>query len=379
VLLHGFDMSTDSRIAFKPKASLLSAEERAQVMKDLGFGQLFTEHMVTIPCDMSTGEASSAKWGQALLSPYQALTLDPAASVLHYGQAIFEGFKAYRQPDGGIKTFRPEQNARRLNTSARRLAMPELPEDLFILAADSLIRQEQSWVPNGVGESLYLRPLMIATEAALGVRPAKKYLFVLFGSPSGLYFKKGIKPVSVWVSTEYVRAAPGGTGATKCAGNYAASLVAQQAALAEGCDQVVWLDAVHRKYVEEMGGMNLFFVYRDGSGVKLVTPKLTGSLLPGITRASILELAHDNGFAVEERLISVDEWKADLESGRMTEVFACGTAAVITPVGTVKTANGEWSMQGGDAGSVAMQLREQLLAIQHGTAPDPHGWMHTVC
>ncbi|MDX2055975.1 MAG: branched-chain amino acid aminotransferase [Polyangiaceae bacterium] len=372
-------MSNDSRIELRPKAVTLTPAERAQAMQDLGFGRLFTEHMVTIPCSMPTGESSSAKWGKGVLSPYQGITLDPAASVLHYGQAIFEGFKAYRQADGGIKTFRPDQNARRLNSSARRLAMPELPEDLFVLAADTLIRQEKDWVPNGVGESLYLRPLMLATEAALGVRPAKEYLFILFGSPSGLYFKKGVKPVSVWVSTEYVRAAPGGTGATKCAGNYAASLVAQQAALAEGCDQVVWLDAVHRKYVEEMGGMNLFFVYSDAGKVKLVTPKLTGSLLPGITRSSLLTLAQENGYAVEERLISVDEWKADLESGSMTEVFACGTAAVITPVGTVKTASGEWSIRGGEAGPVAQQLREQLLAIQHGTVPDKHGWMHTVC
>jgi len=360
-----------SRIELKPTLDPLSSAERAERMQNLGFGQLFTEHMVTVPYHADDG------WGPGVLQPYRPLQLDPAASVLHYGQAIFEGFKAYRQVDGGVSTFRPEANARRFASSARRLAMPELPEDLFIEAADVLIRQEHEWVPPAIGQSLYLRPLMIATEASLGVRPAKQYLFLIFGSPSGAYFPKGIKPVSVWLSVDYVRAVPGGTGETKCAGNYAASLVAQRQALSQGCEQVVWLDAVERKYVEEMGGMNLFFVY-SGDKTRLVTPKLTGSLLAGVTRDSVLRLARDMGYETEERLISVDEWRDDLKSGKMTEVFACGTAAVITPVGRVKSKVGEWEITGDDTGPVAEQLRLRLLDIQHGKVADPYNWMHRV-
>ncbi|HEY8943984.1 MAG TPA: branched-chain amino acid aminotransferase, partial [Polyangiaceae bacterium] len=303
----------------------LSAEDRAKVMQNLGFGRVFTEHMVTLRYREGVG------WHAGKLEPYAPISLDPAASVLHYGQAIFEGFKAYRQQDGRIATFRPEANARRFNASARRLAMPELPVELFVEAADILIRVEQEWVPKAVGESLYMRPLMIATEAALGVRPSREYLFLVFGSPSASYFPQGIKPLAVWLCKDYVRAAPGGTGEAKCAGNYAASLVAQQAALDQGCQQVVWLDAREHRFVEEMGGMNLFFVYKDGERVRLVTPKLTGTLLPGITRDSIMLIARELGYAAEEGTVSVEQWARDLEQGSLTEVFACGTAAVITP------------------------------------------------
>jgi branched-chain amino acid aminotransferase len=318
-------------------------------------------------------------WDQGVLGPYAPVTLDPAASVLHYGQAIFEGFKAYRQPDGGVASFRPDANARRFIRSAERLAMPELPVARFIDAADTLIRQERDWVPSGLGESLYLRPLMIATEAALGVRPAKEYLFLLFGSPSGSYFAQGIKPLTLWLCTDYVRAAPGGTGEAKCAGNYAASLVAQQKAIDAGCQQVIWLDAVHHEQVEEMGGMNLFFVYETAGKVKLVTPTLTGTLLAGITRDSILTLAKDLGYETEERIVSTKDWGRDLESGALREVFACGTAAVVTPVGKVKFEGGEWTIHGGETGPVATRIRESLLSIQHGLSPDRHGWMHRVC
>jgi branched-chain amino acid aminotransferase len=351
----------------------LRPEERARRMQNPGFGKVFTEHMVVIRYDEETG------WGQGVLKPYGPLQLDPASSVLHYGQAIFEGFKAYRQPDGHIRSFRPEANANRFNASARRLAMPELPVELFVEASDLLIRQERDWVPGTVGESLYLRPLMIATTAALGVKPSHEYLFILIASPSGAYFPQGVKPVTVWISDTYVRAAPGGTGAAKCAGNYAASLIAQKEAQAEGCDQVVWLDAVHRSYIEEMGGMNMFFVYREGGRTVVVTPALTGTLLPGITRLTLLELAKSMGYGAEERRISVDEWQAALKDGRMTEVFACGTAAVITPVGTVKSVRGEWKINRGESGPVAMELRKALLDLQHGLAPDPHHWLHEVC
>lgn len=363
---------SQSRFDLRPLAEPLSAEQRAQRMSHLGFGRVFTEHMVTIEHTEPDG------WGRGSLIPYQTIELDPAASVLHYGQAIFEGFKAYRQADGGISAFRPEANARRFQASAERLAMPPLPEDLFIEAADALIRQEKDWVPPSVGESLYLRPLMLATEAALGVRPAKEYLFLLFGSPSGAYFPKGIKPVSVWISKDYVRAAPGGTGHTKCAGNYAASLVAQRQANLEGCDQVVWLDARERRFIEEMGGMNLFFVYRNGDKTRLLTPSLTGSLLPGVTRDSILQLARDLGWEAVEGTLSVEDFEAHIADGSMTEVFACGTAAVITPVGEVKSKAGSFSVNGGETGPVAQKLREHLLGLQHGRIPDTHGWMHRI-
>jgi branched-chain amino acid aminotransferase len=350
----------------------LSAEQRATAMQNLGFGRLFSEHMVTLRYRSESG------WGQGRLEPYAPISLDPAASVLHYGQAIFEGFKAYRQHDGGIATFRPEANAQRFNSSARRLAMPELPVATFVAAADVLVQNEREWVPPGVGESLYLRPLMIATEAALGVRPAKEYLFLLFGSPSGAYFPQGVKPLSVWLCKDFVRAAPGGTGEAKCAGNYAASLIAQQRALEQGCQQVIWLDACERRFIEEMGGMNLFFVYQRGGLTRLVTPQLTGSLLPGITRDSILKLAAELGYAVDEATISVEDWERDLASGELSEVFACGTAAVITPVGSVKFEGGSWDIHGGETGPVALRIREKLLAIQHGLEPDAHGWMHAV-
>ncbi|HET8715552.1 MAG TPA: branched-chain amino acid aminotransferase [Holophagaceae bacterium] len=355
-----------------PKAQPMSDAERAERMKNPGFGKVFTEHMVVIPYKEGEG------WGRGELKPYGPLQLDPAASVLHYGQAIFEGFKAYRQPDGGVATFRPFENAKRFNDSAARLAMPAIPEERFVEAADALIRQDAKWVPDAKGESLYLRPFMISTEAALGVRPAKEYLFVMFASPSGTYFSGGVKPVTVWISEDYVRAAPGGTGAAKCAGNYAASLVAQKQASEMGCDQVVWLDAVHRKFIEEMGGMNIFFVYNEGGKEIVVTPELTGTLLPGVTRRSLLEVAKELGYGAEERKISVDEWEAALKEGRMTEAFACGTAAVITPIGKVKSGKGEWLVNGGQTGPVATRLREALLALQHGETQDGHGWMHKV-
>ena len=351
----------------------VSPEERQKRMLNLGFGKVFTEHMVVIPYTAEQG------WGRGALKPYGPIILDPAASVLHYGQAIFEGFKAYHQPDGHIRAFRPEANARRFQQSARRLAMAELPESLFVEAGDLLIRTEQEWVPKSIGESLYLRPFMVATEAALGIKPSKEYIFCLLASPSGAYFPQGVKPVTVWISDEYVRAAPGGTGAAKCAGNYAASLVAQAQAKGEGCDQVVWLDAVHRRYVEEMGGMNIMFVYKEKGETVIVTPELTGSLLPGITRLSLLQLAKDLGFRAEERRVSVEEWEAALLEGRMTEAFACGTAAVITPIGTVKSKKGEWVINNRETGPVASRLREALLNLQHGIAPDPYGWMHQVC
>jgi branched-chain amino acid aminotransferase len=343
-------------------------ERVAEVLAKPGFGQHFTDHMVTIRWNREKG------WHDAEVGPYSTLALDPAAMVLHYGQAIFEGLKAYRQPDGSIASFRPEANAERFRASARRMAMPELPDELFLESVRQILAVDDRWVPSAEEESLYLRPFMISTEKGLGVRPASEYLYVLIASPAGSYFAGGVRPVSVWLSTEYVRAAPGGTGAAKFAGNYAASLVAQAQAAEKGCDQVVWLDAVERRWVEEMGGMNLFFVFGD----KVITPELTGTLLPGITRNSLLALASDLGLSVEERRISTEEWEKANASGELTEVFACGTAAVITPVGHVKHAGGEFDIADGGTGSVTKKLRERLTGLQHGHAADTHGWMTTL-
>jgi len=355
-----------------PAANRVTVQQREALLADPGFGRVFIEHMVSIRYVEGRG------WLPGKLEPYAPMQISPAASVLHYGQAIFEGFKAFRQPDGGIATYRPDANARRFQTSARRLAMPELPVELFVQAADLLIAHERDWVPSGRGGSLYLRPLLIATEPALGVRPSNEYLFLLLGSPAGNYFKGGVHPVTVWICEDYVRAAPGGTGAAKTAGNYAASLPAQAQAMREGCDQVVWLDAVTRRNVEEMGGMNIFFVYADSRKTSLVTPKLTGSLLPGITRDSLLTLGRELGYAVEERTVTIDEWLTDAQSGKMTEAFACGTAAVITPIGALKSPKGTCPIHGGETGPVSMKLREQLMDIQYGTVVDVHGWMHRV-
>lgn len=359
-------------IVVTPSAHPLSDAQRAERMTSPAFGRIFTDHMVVIPY-------RDGKWQQGELKAYGPLSLDPSASSLHYGQAIFEGYKAFAQPDGSIKTFRPEQNAERFNRSAARLAMPAIPVELFLEAGDALISQDRNWVPKNTGESLYMRPLMIATDPYLGVRPSDEYLFVLFASPAGAYFPKGVKPVTVWISEDFVRAAPGGTGEAKCAGNYAASLMAQAQAQEKGCDQVVWLDAVHREFIEEMGGMNLFFVYKDGDKITVATPELTGTLLPGITRRSLLEMARELGYATEERKLSVQQWRDDIASGRMIEVFACGTAAVITPVGVAKANGFEMTINNNENGAVTLALREALLGLQHGTAEDKHGWMHKVC
>jgi branched-chain amino acid aminotransferase len=297
---------------------------------------------------------------------------------LHYGQLIFEGLKAYRQPDGSIASFRPDANAARFRRSAQRLAMAELPEETFIESIRALVDVDRDWVPEGPDASLYLRPFMISTEVGLGVRPSNAYAYLLIASPAGPYFPRGVQPVSVWLSTEYTRAAPGGTGEAKCAGNYAASLVAQAHAAERGCDQVVWLDSAEHRWVEEMGGMNLYFVYGSGAQARLVTPALNGALLPGVTRDTLLTVANDLGYSAEEGKISTDEWQAGNESGVLTEVFACGTAAVITPVGYVKSAHGDWTVGDGTPGPITMQLRAALLALQTGHAPDPHGWMHTL-
>jgi len=349
----------------------VSDADREQRLASPGFGQVFTEHMITIEWDAENG------WHNAQLRPYGPLSLDPATKVLHYGQELFEGLKAYRQPDGSIVSFRPHANAARLNASCERMAMPPLPEDAFVEALELLVSADRDWVPTQEGHSLYLRPFMIATEPGMGINaPSSTYLFCVIASPSATYFSGAIRPVSVWLSQDYTRAAMGGTGAAKCGGNYAAAFVAQQQALAEGCDQVVWLDAVEHRWVEEMGGMNIFFVYGSGSSARIMTPALTGTLLPGITRDSLLKLAPDLGIPVTEDRISIEEWEAGCLSGEITETFACGTAAVITAVGRAKGPQGSWTIGDGEPGPVTMRLREELVGIQYGSQPDPHSWIH---
>lgn len=361
-------------IEVKASTAPKSAAERAAIMADPGFGKYFTDHMVRAKWTTDAG------WHGAELVPYGPLSLDPATNFMHYGQAIFEGLKAYRHADGSIKTFRPIKNSERFARSARRLAMAELPDELFLGSIEALVRQDQVWVPSDQEKSLYLRPFMISTEIGLGVRPGNAYEYLLIASPAGAYFPQGVKPVTVWLSDDYVRAAPGGTGEAKCAGNYAASLVAQAEAAQHGCDQVVWLDAVERRWIEEMGGMNLYFVYGEGDSARILTPQLTGALLPGITRESLLTVAADLGIRAEEGKISVEDWRTGCSSGAITEVFACGTAAVITPVGQIKSReSGAWEVAGGRTGAVTMALRQALLDIQTGAAQDRHNWMHTIC
>ncbi|MEU9884862.1 branched-chain amino acid aminotransferase [Sphaerisporangium sp. NPDC051011] len=365
-------MTTAPKLSFDAQLShaARTPAERERVLADPGFGQTFTDHMITIEYTEGRG------WHDARLEPYGPLTLEPATAVFHYAQELFEGLKAYRQANGSIVAFRPYANAARFNASARRMAMPELPEEAFVESLELLVQTDRDWVPTTEGHSLYLRPFMIATQTGLGVNyPSKSYKYMVIASPAAAYFSGGVKPVSVWLSQDYTRAAPGGTGFAKCGGNYAAAFVAQRQAVAQGCDQVVWLDAFEHRYIEEMGGMNLFFVFGD----RLVTPDLTGTLLPGITRDSLLTMAADLGFAAEERKISIDEWREGCASGELTEVFACGTAAVITPVGSVKGVEGGWTVGEGTPGALTMRLREELMGIQYGTRPDPHGWVHKIC
>jgi branched-chain amino acid aminotransferase len=360
----------DLDLAIELNTTPRTAGERAALLTEPGFGRVFTDHLASARWTRDGG------WGEATIKPYGPLTLDPATSFLHYGQAIFEGFKAYRHADGSIHTFRPERNATRFQRSAERLALPPLPVEWFTGLAYELIRTDREWVPAGGESSLYLRPFMLGTEVGLGVRPSNEALFLLIASPAGSYFAGGVKPVSIWLSEDYVRAAPGGTGAAKSAGNYAASLIAQQEAIANGCEQVAFTDAVERRWVEELGGMNLFFVYDDGT---IVTPELTGTILEGVTRDAVLTLAGELGHAVQEQRIDIKEWQEGVATGRITEVFACGTAAVVTPVGVLRWRGGEAVTGDGGTGPVTASVREALLDLQYGRRPDAHGWLHRVC
>ena len=353
------DFSVDADVVRLPDPG------RDRILAAPGFGVHFTDHMVTATWTPGAG------WHDARVRAFGPITLSPAAAVLHYGQEIFEGLKAYRHADGTVWGFRPDANAARFARSARRLALPELPEELFLASVEALVRTNVSWVPTGGEASLYLRPFMFASESFLGVRPAHEVTYCVIASPAGAYFSGGVSPVSIWLSTEYSRAAQGGTGAAKCGGNYAAGLAPQQQALAHGCEQVCFLDAAEQTWVEELGGMNLFFVHADGV---LVTPALTGTILEGVTRSSILALAGDLGLQVQERRVSVDEWREGVASGAITEVFACGTAAAVTPLGRLAWEGGEVVM-GTRPGEVTMRVRQALLDIQYGRTTDSHGWL----
>ena len=356
------------QISTTPSTNQVTDDRLAEILANPGFGVHFTDHMFTVEWTPDAG------WHGARVTPYGPLTLDPATAVLHYAQETFEGMKAYRHDDGSVWTFRPEENAARMVRSSKRLAFPELPVADFVEAVDALVTIDSRWVPDAEGEkSLYLRPFMIATEKFLGVRPAQHVTFMVIASPAGAYFKGGVKPVSLWLTTEYTRAGRGGMGAAKTGGNYASSLVAQQEATSHGCDQVVFLDAQEMTYVEELGGMNMYFVFDDG---RIVTPE-TGTILEGITRSSIIELAGKLGHHVEERRFSIDEWRDGVTSGRITEVFACGTAAVVTPVGALKWDGGEAPAPAST--DLTMRIRQALVDIQYGRAEDTFGWMHKVC
>ncbi len=361
-------------ITITPSASPRSDDEVAAILANPGFGTHFTDHMLLVEWTPERG------WHDARIEAYGPLSMDPASAVLHYAQEIFEGMKAYRHADGSIWTFRPEENAQRMARSAHRLALPALEVEDFVQAVAALVEVDQRWVPENAAEgsgekSLYVRPFMFASETFLGVRPAQHVTFMVIASPAGSYFKGGVKPLTLWLTEDYTRAGRGGMGAAKTGGNYASSLVAQQEATSHGCDQVVFLDVAEGRYVEELGGMNMYFVYADGH---VVTPE-TGTILEGITRSAIIQLAQKKGHKVEERKFSIDEWRDGVASGEITEVFACGTAAVVTPVGTLKWDGGEVSGQATeDAGPLTLEIRQDLVDIQYGRADDGFGWLHRV-
>lgn len=358
------DPTLEFRITTSSKPT--AQTDREAILANPGFGQHFTDHMVAIDWDVENG------WHNPQVKPYGPLSLDPASSVLHYGQEIFEGLKAYRHADGSIWTFRPEVNAARMQRSAHRLALPELPVDMFTESIKALVSKDAEWVPSGGETSLYIRPFIIANESFLGVRAAQKAAYYVIASPAGAYFAKGVAPVAIWLSTDYARAAKGGTGAAKCGGNYAASLLPQREAYAQGCSQVLFLDAEEGKYLEELGGMNVFLARKDGT---LLTPALTGSILEGVVRSSIIQLAKDRGLKVEERRISIDEWRKGAESGDISEAFACGTAAVLTPINALKSKDFTLGDENAPAGELSMSLRKELTDIQYGRLPDRHGWL----
>jgi branched-chain amino acid aminotransferase len=364
---------TDAALEFAwERAEPLPADRREERLALPGFGDAYSDHMVTVRWHAERG------WHDARVQPLATFSLHPATMAFHYGQTVFEGLKAFWRPNGRRALFRPADHARRFNRSAHRMAMPTLPEEEFLAALRALLRADGAWVPPTRGHSFYLRPFMIAAETQLSNRPAEEYLFAVIGTPARPAFAAEPKPMRLWTSTEYGRAAPGGTGAIKCGGNYGGSYIAQRQAAANGCDQVVWLDARERRYIEEVGGSNLFFVESTPAGPRLRTPPLSGTLLAGITRDSVLRLAARFGYPVAEEPLTLDQWERGCRNGRITEAFTSNTARAIAPVGHVVSAQREWPVGDAKAGPVTSLLREALLDIQHGQAPDEFGWMRVV-
>ncbi len=337
---------------------------KAKPQGKLGFGKVFTDHMFVMNYTEGKG------WHDARIVPYQPLTLDPSAMVFHYGQEMFEGLKAYRGADGKARLFRPDMNAKRTNATNKRLCIPQLPEEDFVEAVRAVVEVDQDWIPQEDGTSLYIRPFIIATDEFLGVAPSKTYLFIIILSPSGAYYESGLAPVGIWIEDDYVRAVRGGMGFAKTGGNYAASLAAQVKAHDDGYSQVLWLDGVERKYIEEVGAMNIFFKI-DG---KIVTPMLNGSILPGITRNSVIEVCKSWGYEVEERKISVDELLDAQKSGKLEECFGTGTAAVISPVGKLRYKDDVMTINGNEIGEVSQKLYDTITGIQWGKIEDTFGW-----
>ena len=336
--------------------------------QSLGFGTHFTDHMFRMDYSPEQG------WHGAQICPRQPLSLDPASMVLHYGQAVFVGLKAYKRPDGDLQLFRPEANFARLNRSCRRLDIPTVDEAFCLEALEQLLRIDAAWAPESLGTSLYIRPFIIATDAQLGVRASQHYSLLILLSPSGLYYKDGLKPVSIYVEDHYVRAARGGIGEAKTAGNYAASILAQSEAARRGCEQVLWLDAQERRYIEEVGAMNVFFVSRD----RVLSPALSGSILAGITRDSVLQILADWGIEVEERALDIEEVMDGIASGEISEAFGSGTAAIISPIGQLRWKGRDYLLSEGQIGPLSQRLFEELSAIQYGLKEDPHDWTRRI-
>ncbi len=330
----------------------------------LGFGHFFTDHMFIMNYETGKG------WHDARIVPYQNISLSPAAMCLHYGQEVFEGLKAYRTAEGKIQLFRPEENFKRLNTSNSRMVIPEIPENDALEALMTLLNVERDWVPHTEGASLYIRPFVIAVDPYVGVRPADQYMFMIILSPSGAYYSTGLNPVKIYVENNYIRAVRGGTGYVKTAANYAISLAGQEEAHRQNYEQVLWLDGVEQKYVEEVGSMNIFFVI-DG---EIITPELTGSVLPGITRKSAIEICRKNGYKVTERKISIQEIADAYDAGKLDEVFGTGTAAVVSPVGHLKWNEKIMEINDNEIGNISQMLYDTMTGIQWGKIPDEYGW-----
>ncbi|GAA2533888.1 branched-chain amino acid aminotransferase [Streptomyces koyangensis] len=349
-----------------------SAAEREAILKDPGFCRHSTGHTAVVDWDAATG------WSHPRVEPWSDLAMDPATLGLHYGQAVFEGLKAFRAEDGSVHLFRAEDHGRRLARSAARLAMAEMPPELFVRACAQLVAADEAWVPGGYGQSLYLRPLLIATEPELGLRPSRRYRCVILAYPADPCFGAGFRPLAVTTATETVRAVRGGTGEAKCAGNYAAGLLTRTEAQAAGYDEVLWLDGLGRRRIEELSTMNLFLVRRDGDGPRLSTPPCDGTIVRGLTRDSLLTLATGRGIAAAEEHTTIDAVRDGLRSGRLTEVFACGTAGVVVPVGRLGIDGEDLVVGDGEEGPMTAALRNSLLDVQHRRTPDAHGWLRTV-